>query len=93
MVESNAEKFIREIARNHDLRRSFYTLEGTEEIKEALREAGYCFRHHEFEDTINNLKTRCATEEDAVMLDELLIWWQMLLPCSPASCTQCSSCG
>ena len=103
MIISNAERFIREISKNNDFRRSFYQWESPDEIKKSITDAGYSFKYHEFEDSINNLKTRCASEEDAIMLDELLLWWQMLLPfedsegcstdCSPSDCALCSLCN
>lgn len=103
MVKSNAEKFILEVSGNNDFRKSFYKLDSVEDKKKYIFESGYEFEYFEFEESINNLKTRCSTEEDAIMLDELLLWWQMLLPyeetvttgtgCSPAKCSTCSSCG
>ncbi|MBI9097591.1 MAG: hypothetical protein JEY91_03890 [Spirochaetaceae bacterium] len=99
----NAEKFIKEIAGNSDFRKSLYLLESSEDKKRYLNEAGYNFAFYEFEESINNMKTKCAEEEDAIMLDELLLWWQMFMPyeetdssitaCTPAECSKCSSCG
>ena len=103
MVLSSAEKFILEIAENNELRKSFYGLSSMEEIKSAINQAGFDFKIYEYEESILNLKTKCSSEEDAIALDELLLWWQMLLPeesaedsrssCTPADCFNCPSCG
>lgn len=103
MVKSVAEKFIREIAGNNDYRRSFYQLESLEDKKKYMSETGYKFELYEFEEEINHLKTECANEEDAIMLDEILLWWTMLIPqddieypssssCSSSDCAGCTSC-
>ncbi|MDA3810075.1 MAG: hypothetical protein PF518_07030, partial [Spirochaetaceae bacterium] len=103
MVKSNEEKFNLEVSGNNNFRKSFYKLDSVEDKKRYILEAGYEFEYFEFEESINNLKTRCSTEEDAIKLDELLLWWQILMPydetvtsatvCTPAECAKCSSCG
>jgi hypothetical protein len=105
MVKSIAEKFIREIAGNSDFRKSFYSLDSLEDKKKYMAESGFAFELYEFEEAINHMKTECAEEEDAILLDELLLWWTMLIPqdeieypsagtaCSPEACGSCSSCS
>lgn len=97
MAMKDAEKFIKEIVKNDGLRKSLYKFEDPEEKKKLIVKAGFDFEVYEIQESINYLKTVCAQEEDAIMLDELLLWWQMLMPfdqsCSPAECAGCSSCG
>jgi predicted ribosomally synthesized peptide with nif11-like leader len=103
MAVKNAEKFIREIIGNSDLRKSLYPFEETEEKLKFISESGFDFEIPEFEESINYLKTICADEEEAIMLDELLLWWQIMMPydiyeesstqCTPDQCRTCSSCN
>ena len=104
MPLKDAERFIREIAVNNELRRSLYTFDSSLQVKNAIEAAGYKFKLYEYEETITHLKTESPTEEQAIMLDELLMWWKMLMydgsivedeqsGCSPSRCATCGSCG
>ena len=103
MPLKDAELFIKEIAVNNELRKSLYKYETSAEIKNAIVESGYSFELYEFEESINHLKSESPTEEQAIMIDELLMWWNMLMfdgtvpesgsvNCSPAKCASCSGC-
>ena len=103
MPIKNAENFIKQVVRNTDLRKSLYRYPSPSQIMTALKEMGYDFTPYEFEESIRHLKTESPHEEQAIMLDELLIWWKMLLgevntappsqcTCSPTACGGCKSC-
>lgn len=103
MAVKDAEKFIREIVENSDLRKSLYQFDDRGEKMEHIRKAGYVFEIYEFDESINYLKTISSDEEQAIMFEELRLWWQMIMPndmtdvpaqsCTPAECATCSSCG
>ena len=107
MAQMDAENFIREIVKNTELRTSLYQYDSSAEIMAAIKEKGYPFKLYMFEESINHLKTESPTEDQANMLDELFMWWQMLMfdgtivedieetvqSCTPAKCASCSSCG
>ena len=104
MPLKDAERFIKEIAVNTELRKSLYLYDSSVEIQSAIAKSGYIFKIFEFEESINHLKTESPNEEQAIMLDELLLWWNMMMydgsiseeektECSPARCASCSSCG
>ena len=103
MAQMHAETFIKEIVKNNELRKSLYQYDSSAEMMSAIRDEGYEFKLYQFEESINHLKTESPTEEQAIMLDELLLWWNMLMydgsiveeapACSPAKCSSCSSCG
>lgn len=103
MAIKHSENFIKEIAKNTQLRKSLYRYHSPMDIMRAIEEMGYGFEPHEFEESINHLKTEAPHEEQAIMLGELLVWWKMLmgteaLPlsekkgCTPSTCGSCSSC-
>ncbi len=101
----DAQNFIKEIAPNNEMRRSLYEFENARAIKEHIETLGFNFKLYEFEQSILYLKTEAPNEEQAIMLDELLLWWNMLMydgsiteevdssECSPVKCGTCSSCG
>ena len=103
MPLKDAENFIKEIAKNNEFRKSFYKFKSSMEVQNQIRILGFSFKLFEFEESINHLKSDSPTEEQAIMLNELLIWWQMLMydgtvmendsvSCSPDQCSACSSC-
>ena len=104
MALKDAEFFIKEIVKDKELRTSLYKYDSSEEIMAAIREMGYNFKLYNFEESINYLKTESPHESQAQMLDELKLWWDMLMSdgtiteetpasCSPAKCSTCSICG
>ncbi len=104
MPLKDAERFIKDIAVNNTLRKSFYIYSSSAEVYTAIKETGYNFKLYDFEESINHLKSESPTEEQAIMLDEILMWWNMLMydgsvveidepECSPAKCSSCSVCG
>jgi hypothetical protein len=103
MALIHAEKFIKEIIKNHEMRTGLYRYDTSAEVMKAIHELGFPFKLHDFEESINHLKTESPTEEQAIMLDEILVWWNMLMfdgsiteeqpACTPAKCSTCSSCG
>ena len=106
MAQMDAENFIKEIVKNTELRTSLYQYDSSAEVMEAIKAKGYPFKLYMFEESINHLKTESPTEDQANMLDELFMWWKMLMfdgtivedeeepvSCTPAKCASCSSCG
>ncbi|MDC7227993.1 MAG: hypothetical protein PQJ61_14615 [Spirochaetales bacterium] len=99
----DAERFIKEITVNNELRKSLYRFDSSADVQDGIKECGYNFKLFEFEETINHLKTESPDEEQAIMLDEILLWWNMLMgdgsivesdqpECSPSKCPSCSLC-
>ena len=104
MALKDAEYFIKDIVKDKEIRTSLYKYDSSKEIMEAIREMGYNFKLYDYEESINHLKTESPTENQAKMLDELKLWWDMLMSdgsiaeempasCSPAKCSTCSICG
>lgn len=102
MPHKDAEKYIREIVGNRELRSSLYAYDTSLEMMNSIHDAGYHFKLHEFEESINYLKTESPTEDQAFMLDDILQWWKMLMfdgsiiqdqkECSSAKCSSCRGC-
>ncbi len=105
MAQQEAIDFIKEIVKNQEIRKSLYKYDTSSEIMGAIREMGYHFRFADFDESIHHLKTESPHESQADMLDELRMWWHMLMDdgnleeeeeessCSPAKCSSCSMCG
>ena len=105
MALKDAERFIKEIVKDNDLRTSLYQYDTAAEIMAGIQQKGFTFKLYDFEESINHLKTESPDASQAFMLDELLMWWNMLMSdgtiseekepvsCTPAKCATCSSCG
>ncbi|MBB6480304.1 hypothetical protein [Spirochaeta isovalerica] len=104
MPIKDAENYIREIAVDMDLRKSLYAYSTSAEMMTSIKDSGFNFKLYEFEESINHLKVESPDEEQAIMLEEILLWWKMLMydgsiceeaksaSCSPSRCFSCSSC-
>ena len=97
MPRKDAERFIRDIAGDKEKRKSLYSYDTSEEIMNAVRDMGYDFKLFDFEESIRHFKLESHDEEQAIMLDEILLWWNILMgeqaSCSTSMCSTCSSCG
>ncbi len=103
MAQKAAEDFIREVVKNRDVRKILYQHDSSAEILGAIKTSGYDFKLYEFEEGINKLKVESPTEDQSMMLSELLQLWNLLMldgsivedpkTCSPAKCFSCTSCG
>ncbi|MBN2737820.1 MAG: hypothetical protein JXR70_12620 [Spirochaetales bacterium] len=102
MAIKQAEKFIKDIVKDNGIRKSLYQHGSSANIMAAIEEMGYLFTLYEFEESINHLKSESPDEEQSIMLDELLLWWNMLMSdgtineseaphCSPKKCFTCGS--
>jgi len=102
MTALAAEHFIKQIVGDNQLRTFLYTFDNFGERMQYIAEKGYSFKYPEFEDGINHLKMESPHKEQADMLDELYMWWQMLnddrteaefaaTACSPSACASCHS--
>ncbi|MDC7218981.1 MAG: Nif11 family protein [Spirochaetales bacterium] len=104
MAQQDAINFIKEIIKDKTIRTSLYKYDTFEEIMAAISEKGYNFKKIDFDESIIYLKKETFSEDYAKMLEELQMWWHMLLnevefepedgsSCSPSKCSSCSSCG
>jgi hypothetical protein len=106
MAQQDAIDFIKDILKDKEKRTPLYKYDSVEEIMTAIGEMGYNFKRIDFDESILHLKTETFSEDYAKVLDELRMWWHMLLnevemeredddesSCSPAKCSSCSHCG
>ncbi len=78
MAIHDATKFLRQAANDKELRLSLYTLNKNEIFYE-LSKIGYSFNYEEFEESVNMLHVKCATEEQANLLLDIANWFKALL--------------
>lgn len=103
MTALTAEKFIKRIVKDNDLRSQIYNCPDFPSRMKWIAEQGYSFTYGDFDDAINHLKVECPTEEQADLIGDISLWWQLLnqdcehpetqgRSCSPQSCFTCSGC-
>lgn len=78
MSIQNSIDFISDITINPDYRQFLNTLNPVE-VKQSLKDSGYEFTDHEFEECINLLHVKCQFEEQATALFEVINWYKLLL--------------
>lgn len=104
MAVQDAQNFIIKISKDNKYRTSLYEFETFDKRMSHIKETGYDFEFPEFEEASTQMLRKCQTEENALVIKELLMWWKMVngdVPdaiatakpkCSPSDCSTCSGC-
>lgn len=77
MSLDNAKKFMSNAMKDKQLRDGVNSASTAEEVDAFLESKNLSFTYSEFDEVYNNLLTQCQSEEDANMLKELRMWWDM----------------
>lgn len=77
MSLQSALDFISKVKIDKNFRQQFNRLK-SEEITTVLKQENYNFTNEEFEDAINSLKIKCASEEEAIEYEEIKLWLELL---------------
>ena len=75
----NAKKFISRIMEEPSLRDRLNGASSIDELFAVLVKEGIPFTHSEFEEAYSNRLVSCQFEEQASHLNELKMWWKLLL--------------
>lgn len=78
METKDAKSFLAKIQKEADFRISLYEYENKEELFSYLNECGYTFSAQDFENTLNNMLSKCQYQELGEQLEAIRIWWSLL---------------
>jgi hypothetical protein len=79
MSIDNARRFIGTALKDKQLRDGVNSASSTEEVTAFLESKNFSFTYSEFDEALSNLLTQCKSEENANMLKEFKMWWDMTL--------------
>lgn len=101
MSMDNAERFLRECAIDGSVRDRAYAEALKGDLREWLSRSGYGFTSLDLGNTVRRLKLSARDEEEALLYDELRLWYELLSGegedsggngvCGPSLCASCSS--
>ena len=77
MSIENAKRFIGKALQDKHLRDGINSASTSAEVTAFLESQNLSFTYSEFDEAFTNLLTQCQSEEDANMLKEFRMWWDM----------------
>lgn len=78
MSIANAQRFVRRMMTDTDLRKRLNKASDHESRQVILREEELAFTEHEFDEGFRNMLVNCQTYERAEDLQQIRMWWELL---------------
>ena len=79
MSIGDAKKFIQTAVTDTHLRNSMNAAKSLNKIDVVLKDYGFAFTYPEFDEAYRNLLVQCQSEEQAMHLNEIKLWWDFCL--------------
>lgn len=79
----DAQKFLKSVPTNRELRHRLNTATSRNQLFSILKDASFDFTYHEIDEAYRALLVQCQTEDIAGHLKEIKSWWDLLVAYTP----------